>query len=312
LLLGAYRVYQTTNYGDTWTAISSPGANGWPSNITNPIDSIAIAASDTRTVYVAVNGHILVTFDSGATWQQRDIAGTVEHVAQVKVDPTNNLIAYAVRDRFDSGVRRGHVFRTADGGQTWADITGNLPDLPAYSLAIDPNSGEIYVGNDSGVYSSADLGATWSHFATGLPNVQVVELEWNPALNLLAAGTHGRGLWEILVGGSGGVPPRPRVNHGGISFHPQAVVLLLPETSLGQTWVLEKATPLASVPDATPAQERAAVDRVFVDLPRESPPTVLLRRKPAARHFVFGERTELLTEDRSPLRGVDLTLVEPE
>lgn len=50
-----------------------------------------------------------------------------------------------------------------------------------------------------GLGASNNSGASWSRFQTGMPNVRVVDLELSPALNILAAGTHGRGMWEISV-----------------------------------------------------------------------------------------------------------------
>ena len=109
--------------------------------------------------------------------------------------PTNGLIAYAVRDRFGGG----QVFRTIDGGQSWTDISGDLPDPPMYTIAVDPGviPNVLYVGSDSSVYASTDLGTHWVRFGTALPNGQVIDLKLNPALNILAAGTHGRGVWKI-------------------------------------------------------------------------------------------------------------------
>jgi photosystem II stability/assembly factor-like uncharacterized protein len=187
LLLGTNRVYETTNRGDHWTPIST----GWSANI----DSVAAAGSDRNTVYATAGGHIFVTFDDGATWQQHDVAGVTDHFQKLLVDPGNNLVAYAVRDRFGAG----HVYQTTDGGQNWADISGDLPDLPAYALALDGRTATLYVGNDSGVYASTDGGSHWVRYQTGLPNVQVNDLELNPSLNILAAGTHGRGVWQILL-----------------------------------------------------------------------------------------------------------------
>ncbi len=47
--------------------------------------------------------------------------------------------------------------------------------------------------------SSSRAGAHWVRFGAGLPNVQVIELKLNTTLNILAAGTHGRGVWIVLV-----------------------------------------------------------------------------------------------------------------
>ncbi|MBV9124755.1 MAG: autotransporter-associated beta strand repeat-containing protein, partial [Planctomycetes bacterium] len=50
------------------------------------------------------------------------------------------------------------------------------------------------------VYQSADLGTTWSRFGEALPNAPVTDLQLIPGLNLLAAATYGRGVWEIQLG----------------------------------------------------------------------------------------------------------------
>jgi hypothetical protein len=201
LLLGTNRVYETTNRGDFWRPISTPGSGGW--TVSSVIDSLATAAADGNTIYASAGGHIFVTFDDGSSWQQRDVPGVTDHFQDLQVDPTDPLTAYAVRDRFGGG----HVFKTTDGGLSWTDISGDLPDLPTYTLALDPRSNTLYVGTDDGVYVSVNQGNTWSRFGVGLPHAQVRDLELNTNLQILAAGTHGRGLWEILLPspeGSGG------------------------------------------------------------------------------------------------------------
>src|SRR4029077_6155577 len=57
----------------------------------------------------------------------------------------------------------------------------------------------LYVGGDLGVYRSTDLGATWTKFGNGLAVSQVRDLEYSPQTHILAAATHGRGIWEILA-----------------------------------------------------------------------------------------------------------------
>ena len=62
------------------------------------------------------------------------------------------------------------------------------------------NSGFLYVGTDAGVYRANNSGASWSLFGGGMPNAQVRDLEYNATTGILAAGTYGRGVWEIQVG----------------------------------------------------------------------------------------------------------------
>jgi photosystem II stability/assembly factor-like uncharacterized protein len=205
LLVGTTKLYVTTDGAASWQAIGVAGQNGWTSSAT--ITSIATAKADV--VYAATGTRIFVTFDGGAHWMDRSIANIV-HVQDLEIDPNDPMTAYAVRDRFRLGGTVGQVYRTVDGGASWVDISNDLPDLPAYSMAIDPRTGDLYVGNDDGVYVSADQGQSWSRFAVGLPHTQARHLELSTDLGILAAGTHGRGMWQIEVPDPGGPPARLR------------------------------------------------------------------------------------------------------
>ncbi|MBO0869973.1 MAG: hypothetical protein J2P15_15540, partial [Micromonosporaceae bacterium] len=92
----------------------------------------------------------------------------------------------------DPGV--GHVYQTTNGGSSWTDVSGNLPDLPANTIV--QHNGNLIVGNDTGVFVSSNNGSTWSRVGTNLPNVVVGQLSVDPNGTLVAA-THGRGIWTI-------------------------------------------------------------------------------------------------------------------
>jgi photosystem II stability/assembly factor-like uncharacterized protein len=92
------------------------------------------------------------------------------------INPTNPLIMYL-------GTAAGGVWKTTDGGQTWAAITDTQASLAIGAIAIDPNNpNNIYVGTGEADYSvdsyygqgllkSTDGGTTWtlisSPFASG-------------------------------------------------------------------------------------------------------------------------------------------------
>ncbi len=198
VVFGSNQIYQTTNAAGTWTQLTSTNSNGWnPSG--NNVDAIGLAASDSKTIYASTGGEfasssqIFVSTDGGTTWTERDLPGGNGRVNQIIVDPNSSTTAYAVVSTFGGG----HVFQTVDGGKKWTDISGNLPNLPTWTIQLDAANKILYVGNDEGVYSSLNGGANWSPFGTGLPNAQVFALDYVPSLNILAAGTHGRGAWEI-------------------------------------------------------------------------------------------------------------------
>jgi ligand-binding sensor domain-containing protein len=95
----------------------------------------------------------------------------------------------------------GRVFHSGDGGATWRDRSGGLPDISVNSIALDLRHPRMWVGTDCGVWESRDHGATWTPFATNLPNVMVTQIAFHAPMGLLFAGTRSRGVWEVAVDG---------------------------------------------------------------------------------------------------------------
>jgi sugar lactone lactonase YvrE len=138
----------------------------------------------------------------GGTWHEVNTTGLPSRfIAGLTVDPRNPAHAYAIFNGYSrrwvpsAGV--GHVFETLDGGQTWTDISGNLPDVPSDALVL--SKGNLALGTDLGVFTAAEgqgAGTTWSRLGTGLPNASVNDLTPGPNGDIYAA-THGRGVWRI-------------------------------------------------------------------------------------------------------------------
>lgn len=190
LIFGTDVVSLTTNRMDTWSAKSQ--------TFNSSIDALAIAKSNGNTMYAALgSGKVFQTTDGGATnWTDLSIPGSGS-VRDIQVDPVDDQIAYVAIAEF-TGSSAGHVREYNRG--VWSDISGDLPDVPVNSLAVIRVAGvtTLVAGTDIGVYGSTNGGLNWFVFQTGLPFTQVVSLEYSPNRNILAAGTHGRGLWEIL------------------------------------------------------------------------------------------------------------------
>jgi len=194
VLYGTDNVWETTNGGDTWTALTSPGVNGWNPSGFN-VDAIGISPTlgFAAFIYAAANGHIFASADGGTTWTEHSIPGN-PHVQDLQVDATNPLIAYAVINRFNAS---GTVFRTTNFGVTWLNISAGLPFEPMWSLQIGGNGSTLYVGADDGVYQSTNLGFAWTRFGSKFPRAQVYQLELSSSLHILGAATHGRSMFEI-------------------------------------------------------------------------------------------------------------------
>ncbi len=201
LYFGDAYVYKSTNTGSSF-ALTNGGAmlDG------NPSLSMAISSTDPNIVYVgtaprATTAHVFATTNGGTSWT--NITGTLpnRYPIDLAVDPNNSQTVYIAMGGFGAG----HFFKSTDGGANWTDISTSLPDVPGTAIAIDPiNSNTIYVGNDIGVYASTDGGTTWSAFNEGLTDaVLVADLVISPANRTLRVVTHGNGVYERKLIGSG-------------------------------------------------------------------------------------------------------------
>jgi hypothetical protein len=212
-----------TNIFDTRTAVGGNAA----SQVT-ALDAVTIGTTE----YVAVGwcgpcnasftsgggfraGFVMLKND-GTGWQatQQVCAGGSaacaaaglpnRYISGVKIDTANPNHAYLSLSGYsrkwmigpDDSTISGHVFETLNGGTTWANRSGNLPDAPMDDIVF--NNAKLIVGSDFGVFVSSDNGATWSHLGTNLPNVVVGQLTVDPN-GVLVAATHGRGIWTITA-----------------------------------------------------------------------------------------------------------------
>jgi autotransporter-associated beta strand protein len=173
------------------------------------ITSLAIAPSAPNTIYAGTaDGRFWVTTNDGGAWTEIDSGLPVDffdQVVSIQVDPSNANRVFIVPGRFPTAVfGNAHVWMTTTGGSGgWTDITGNLPAGDwTNGIAVDwrPATPVLYVATARGVYQSADVGVTWSRFGEALPNSPVSDLQLVPGLNVLAASTYGRGVWEIQLG----------------------------------------------------------------------------------------------------------------
>ncbi|MDQ6676275.1 MAG: IPT/TIG domain-containing protein [Acidobacteriota bacterium] len=204
LYFGTYRVYQTTDGAGLWKAIS-PDLTV-PSQ-TAVVTAVAVAPSNSNVVYAGTsNQHVQVTTNAldgtRAAWDDRSNGLPNRSVSSISVDPIQPMTAYATFSGFSGfgGDTQGHVFKTLDGGVTWTDVSGNMPNIPANDLVIDPDvAGTLYLGTDIGVFRTTDGGETWSVLSSGFPNTVVSGLKLHRPSRTLRAATHGRSMWDLRL-----------------------------------------------------------------------------------------------------------------
>jgi photosystem II stability/assembly factor-like uncharacterized protein len=201
ILDGSAQLWLSTDGGTTWTAMGTPGVAGFnPAGA--PIDSIATQDVLAGATYASAGGHIFVTTNAGVSWTDVTPAGPLAIISGIYAAPMSfgsGGDAFFVHTGFGAGL--GKVFwTTTNGSAGWANITFNLPNVPAWSVALNTSgTGTLYVGTDNNAWELTDpvLGP-WTPVDSGLPTVQVHTLDFEPSVNVLTAGTYGRGAFQEI------------------------------------------------------------------------------------------------------------------
>ncbi len=196
LFTGTQMVFRTTDGCATpWVQSSQ--------NLSGSVTSIAVARSNSNRIYAATSAGVIIRSDDGGAtspWADKTAAPLPSRTCKdVIVDDTNEDRVLAVFGGSTGGAA-SHVFFSTNGGDSWADISGDLPDGTINAAAFDPNASDtIYVGTDVGVFRTIDGGASWQAFDNGIPNVSISDLTVDPEDQLLVAATYGRGMYKVSI-----------------------------------------------------------------------------------------------------------------
>ncbi|MGZ5478113.1 MAG: hypothetical protein ACXWGZ_00840 [Candidatus Aminicenantales bacterium] len=164
------------------------------------IGDIAVAPSDPAILWLgsgeANNSRstywgdgIYKSVDGGKTWLNAGLRES-QHIGRIVIHPSNPDIVYvaALGHLYSENLDRG-VYKTTDGGKTWAQALGVTIDgraVGAVDIVMDPSDPEtLYAatydkfrkpwtwgigGPGSGIHKTVDGGKTWTRLSNGLPS----------------------------------------------------------------------------------------------------------------------------------------------
>ncbi len=143
------------------------------------------------------DGLVHISRDGGENWQDVTPHDLEEwsRVDMIEVSPHDAATAYISATRYKHDDDRPFLFKTADYGESWTSIVGDL-DANDFTRCIreDPErAGMLYIGTETGVRVSFDDGGTWLSLSANLPVVPVYDLVIED--DDLIAATHGRSFW---------------------------------------------------------------------------------------------------------------------
>ena len=200
IYLGTYRLWRSQDGGEHWLPITGDLTTGGSATLT----SLAFAPQSSLVLYAGTSdGQVRVSRDGGINWAPTEELPP-RFVTSIAVHPTLSTRAFVGL----SGFGTGHVFRSDDEGNSWEDISGNLPDIPVNAVLLDAVKPDtVYIGTDIGVFVLSDDGS-WTPLQQGLPNAIVLGLSQNAETGMLVAATHGRGAFALFLGELAETAPR--------------------------------------------------------------------------------------------------------
>jgi photosystem II stability/assembly factor-like uncharacterized protein len=168
-------VYKSTDAGKTWANMGLKE--------TRHISRILINPGDPNIVYVAATGAlwgaspergVFKTMDGGLTWSKVLFVNPDTGIADMAMDPQDPQILYAAAwefrrqpYHFSSGGPGSGLYKTEDGGRTWARLTKDLPEgiLGRIGLAVSRSKpGVVYAlieHKEGGIWRSENRGVDW-------------------------------------------------------------------------------------------------------------------------------------------------------
>jgi len=200
---GMQYLFMSTDQGNTWKQISKDLSYNDPAKSGDiqyqTLFSISESPLKFGLIYAGTDdGRLHMTKDGGNTWSE----------LTSKLAP-NRWISRVVASKYKMGrvyvTQNGkrdddfqvYIWKSDDYGNTFKDISGNIPMGPVNVIREDPfNSDILYVGTDGGVYVSKNGGTSWETLGD-LPTFYVHDLIIHPRDNIVVIATHGRGMWAL-------------------------------------------------------------------------------------------------------------------
>ncbi|MCB0819664.1 MAG: hypothetical protein KDC13_03505 [Bacteroidetes bacterium] len=200
MFTGFQSVFASFDWGVFWEPLGTPDFSGQPLTSLDVFGSNCdqLIATSRINYFENVQSKVYSSVDGGFAWL--DITNGLPdslYYTSVAVNRSNSSEIVLTLGGFVDGIK---VFRTTNAGQSWQNISFNLPNFPVNRAVYLPSGGNLLLATDAGVFLLEEGSAEWSDQSAGLPNVIVSDIDINVASNRVYISTFGRGIWASELG----------------------------------------------------------------------------------------------------------------
>lgn len=204
MYIGAEKLFKSFDGGVNWSPISFEMSNSAPGQggvVYGTITTIAISPLDANTIITGTDdGNVWFTSTGGANWAKISANLPKRWITRVIADLWDKNTAYVCLSGFRHFDDMAHIYKTTDQGQTWSNVSGDLPDVPVNDLILDPTDPDTwYIATDAGVMATYNGGANWEPLGTNLPNVPILDITFHAPSRTMAAATYGRSMFKTTL-----------------------------------------------------------------------------------------------------------------
>jgi len=200
---GMQYVFRSLDQGSTWERISPDLSYNDPAKLGDIQYQTLFSLSESPLKYGLLyagtdDGRLHVTKNGGKDWTEitKGLASD-RWISRVVASAFDLSTVYCTQNGKRNDDFAAYVWKSEDYGQTWTDISANIPAGSVNVMREDPRNPRIlYVGTDNGVFITKDGGKSWQVLGD-LPSTYVHDLIVHPRDNVIVVATHGRGMWAL-------------------------------------------------------------------------------------------------------------------
>jgi trimeric autotransporter adhesin len=195
---GTYVRWDNPQSGSTFSTISLPAGFAG-----NTIRSLKVSPFTSNRVFMGTGGGGVLRVDnahlSSPTYAHINSGAGMPSgvISSVNTGSSDNALLATYSNY---GVQ--HVWVSVNGGTSWSNIDGNLPDIPVRWAMFHPDDNDkAIIATEMGIFETDDInGAStvWVQNST-FPNVKTNMLQYRIADRTILAATHGRGFFTTTV-----------------------------------------------------------------------------------------------------------------